>query len=343
MRERGYGKIINLSGGGGTGPRPNFSAYATAKAGWCASPRRWRARCEGIDVNAIAPGALNTRMRDDVLEAGPELRGRGVRADPRPRRDVLRARDGARRLPRERGQRRRQRPPDRRPVGRLAHAARAGAGRRRLYAAPDRPVSDYTRTFLDEAAELARGLPVDTIDAIVDGLAAVREGGGRLFILGVGGGAGPRLARGQRLPQDLPTSRATRRPTTSPSSPRGSTTTAGRSAYAAWLKGSRLDAKDAVLIFWVGGGSREHGVSMNLVAAIELAREVGARIYGIVGKADGDTAQRRRRLHRRPRPGRAPHAARRGLPGRRLAPGRLPSPRWPPSAGKWESIAGGSN
>ena len=48
----------------------------------------------------------------------------------------------------------------------------------------------YTRHFLDEAAELARGLPVDTIDAMVDGLAAVRDGGGRLFILGVGGGAG---------------------------------------------------------------------------------------------------------------------------------------------------------
>ena len=49
---------------------------------------------------------------------------------------------------------------------------------------------DYTRTFLDEAAELARGLPVDTIEAMADGLAAVRERGGRLFILGVGGGAG---------------------------------------------------------------------------------------------------------------------------------------------------------
>ena len=75
MRERGYGKIINLSGGGGTGPRPNFSAYATAKAGVVRFTETLAREVEGIDVNAIAPGALNTRMRDDVLAAGPELAG----------------------------------------------------------------------------------------------------------------------------------------------------------------------------------------------------------------------------------------------------------------------------
>jgi NAD(P)-dependent dehydrogenase (short-subunit alcohol dehydrogenase family) len=75
MRERGYGKIINLSGGGGTGPRPNFSAYATAKAGVVRFTETLAREVEGIDVNAIAPGALNTRMRDDVLDAGPERAG----------------------------------------------------------------------------------------------------------------------------------------------------------------------------------------------------------------------------------------------------------------------------
>ena len=75
MRERGYGKIINLSGGGGTGPRPNFSAYATAKAGVVRFTETLAGEVGGIDVNAIAPGVLNTRMRDDVLEAGPELAG----------------------------------------------------------------------------------------------------------------------------------------------------------------------------------------------------------------------------------------------------------------------------
>ena len=97
MRERGYGKIVNLSGGGATGPRPNFSAYATAKAGVVRFTETLARELDGtgIDVNAIAPGALNTRMRDDVLNAGPELAGRGVRgrrataarrrSSPRPR------------------------------------------------------------------------------------------------------------------------------------------------------------------------------------------------------------------------------------------------------------------
>ena len=77
MRARGRGKIINLSGGGATGPRPNFSAYATAKAGLVRFTETLARELDGtgIDVNAIAPGPLNTRMRDDVLDAGPERAG----------------------------------------------------------------------------------------------------------------------------------------------------------------------------------------------------------------------------------------------------------------------------
>lgn len=77
MRERGRGKIINLSGGGATGPRPNFSAYATAKAGLVRFTETLARELDGtgIDVNAIAPGPLNTRMREDILDAGPELAG----------------------------------------------------------------------------------------------------------------------------------------------------------------------------------------------------------------------------------------------------------------------------
>jgi NAD(P)-dependent dehydrogenase (short-subunit alcohol dehydrogenase family) len=77
MRQRGYGKIVNLSGGGATGPRPNFSAYATAKAAVVRFTETLAAELAGtgVDVNAIAPGALNTRMRDDVLAAGPQRAG----------------------------------------------------------------------------------------------------------------------------------------------------------------------------------------------------------------------------------------------------------------------------
>jgi D-sedoheptulose 7-phosphate isomerase len=151
-------------------------------------------------------------------------------------------------------------------------------------------LSDYTRTFLAETAELARGLPVETIDALVDGLAAVRDAGGRLFVLGVGGGAGHAshavndFRKLAHLESYTPTDNVSE--LTARINDDG-----WESAYAAYLQGSRIGPADAVLVFSVGGGSREHNVSTNLVAALDLARSVGARIYGIVGRADGETAR----------------------------------------------------
>lgn len=77
MRARGYGKVINVSGGGATGPRPRFSAYATAKCGLVRFTETLAAELasSGIDVNAIAPGPMNTAMLDQVLEAGPDAVG----------------------------------------------------------------------------------------------------------------------------------------------------------------------------------------------------------------------------------------------------------------------------
>ena len=72
MRERGYGKIINLSGGGATAPRPYFSAYAASKAAVVRFTETLAAEVEGIDVNAIAPGPLPTRMLDEVRATGYE-------------------------------------------------------------------------------------------------------------------------------------------------------------------------------------------------------------------------------------------------------------------------------
>ena len=77
FRANGYGKIIQLSGGGATSPRPRLSAYAASKAAVVrfAETLAEEVRGTGIDVNAIAPGALNTRMLDEVIEAGPERVG----------------------------------------------------------------------------------------------------------------------------------------------------------------------------------------------------------------------------------------------------------------------------
>jgi len=77
FKAKGYGKIIQLSGGGATNPLPRLSAYAASKAAVVrfAETLAEELRGTGIDVNAIAPGALNTRLLDEVLEAGPSLVG----------------------------------------------------------------------------------------------------------------------------------------------------------------------------------------------------------------------------------------------------------------------------
>jgi D-sedoheptulose 7-phosphate isomerase len=148
----------------------------------------------------------------------------------------------------------------------------------------------YTQTFLAETAGIAQELPGDEIEAMAAGLASVRERGGRLFILGVGGGAGHAshavndFRKICHLESYTPVDNVSE--LTARTNDEGWETT-----FAAWLRTSRLGDRDAVLVFSVGGGSREHNVSMNLVHAVELAKEVGAAVYGIVGKSDGTTAQ----------------------------------------------------
>ena len=89
MRARGYGKIVNLSGGGATAPLPNISAYAASKAAIVRLTETFaeELRGSGVDVNAIAPGALNTRMLDQVLAAGPEAVGEDFYAKALKQRD----------------------------------------------------------------------------------------------------------------------------------------------------------------------------------------------------------------------------------------------------------------
>lgn len=148
----------------------------------------------------------------------------------------------------------------------------------------------FAAGYLEEVARIARELDVDRIEAMAVRLAAIREGGGRLFVLGAGGGAGhaSHAVNDFRKICDL----ETYAPSDNVSELTAWVNDEGwATAYARWLVGSRLSDRDAILVFSVGGGSREHDISMSLVNAIDLARERGALVLGVVGKPDGETAR----------------------------------------------------
>jgi D-sedoheptulose 7-phosphate isomerase len=134
--------------------------------------------------------------------------------------------------------------------------------------------------------ELAGAVDPGAVDAMARGLAAVRDRGGRLFILGVGGGAGhaSHAVNDFRKLCHL----ESYAPTDNVSELTARTNDDGwETSFSAWLEVSKLSARDALLVFSVGGGSREHNVSTNLVGAMEAARAVGASIYGVVGSPGG--------------------------------------------------------
>ena len=150
-------------------------------------------------------------------------------------------------------------------------------------------MSEFTSAFLDHAATVCGALDRALIDRMAQGLAEARDRGGRLFILGVGGGAGHagHAVNDFRKLCDM----EAYAPTDNVSELTARTNDEGwETVFAAWLAGSRLSDRDAVLVFSVGGGNAEHNVSMNLVQALKLARERGARIFGIVGRDGGYAA-----------------------------------------------------
>ena len=149
---------------------------------------------------------------------------------------------------------------------------------------------NFTSQFLSEVLQVASQFDAAAIDALVDELALVRDRGGRLFILGVGGSA----ANASHAVNDF------RKicgfecyaPTDNVSELTARTNDDGwSSVFVEWLKGSRLQARDGLLIFSVGGGNVEKNVSPNLVTAIQLAQQVGASVMGIVGRDGGFTAR----------------------------------------------------
>ena len=148
----------------------------------------------------------------------------------------------------------------------------------------------FTDDYLSESIALIDKLDRASIEALATGLARVREAGGRLFILGVGGSAG-HAGHAVNDFRKLCGFEAYA-PTDNVSELTARVNDEGwDTCFVEWLRGSRLRAGDGVLVFSVGGGNREKNVSVNLVRSLELAREVGAAVYGVVGRDGGFTAQ----------------------------------------------------
>jgi len=149
---------------------------------------------------------------------------------------------------------------------------------------------NYSDQYLRETAAIVSQLDTGLCDKAVELLAAVRERGGRLFILGVGGSA----ANASHAANDFRKLAGIEcyTPTDNISELTARTNDDGwSSVFADWLKVSRLNENDALLILSVGGGNVEKNISANLVKAMQLAKEYGTAILGIVGRDGGYTAQ----------------------------------------------------
>ncbi len=147
----------------------------------------------------------------------------------------------------------------------------------------------FSRQFLAEVQDIARQLDTDVLERMAALLAKIRDDGGRLFILGVGGSA----ANASHAVNDFRkiVGLEAYAPTDNVSELTARTNDEGWSTvFDRWLRVSKLNNRDGILVLSVGGGSPEKQVSPNLVSALQYARDIGARIMGIVGRDGGYTA-----------------------------------------------------
>jgi len=151
-------------------------------------------------------------------------------------------------------------------------------------------MTNFSKQFLAEATEVIAGLDTDQIEHAAKLLVEARGSGGRLFILGVGGSA----ANASHAVNDFRKIAGIEAyaPTDNVSELTARVNDEGWSTvFEAWLKTSRLNSKDLVLIFSVGGGDLTKNISPNLVAALQYAQSVKAKIVGVVGRDGGFTAK----------------------------------------------------
>ena len=147
----------------------------------------------------------------------------------------------------------------------------------------------FSETFLAEVQEVARRLDTSALEQMAALLAKIRDENGRLFVLGVGGSA----ANASHAVNDFRkiVGMETYAPTDNVSELTARTNDDGwATIFESWLRVSRLNRRDGILVLSVGGGSLDKQVSPNLVSALGYARSVGAKIIGIVGRDGGYTA-----------------------------------------------------
>lgn len=148
----------------------------------------------------------------------------------------------------------------------------------------------YAQQHVNEAIDILNKMDVSAIERIADLLAATKQGGGRIFFLGVGGSAGncSHAVNDFRKIVGI----ESYAPTDNVSELTARTNDEGwATIFVEWLKTSKLSARDAVFVFSVGGGNLEKNISPNLVMALQHAKTVGAKITGVVGRDGGYTAQ----------------------------------------------------
>lgn len=148
----------------------------------------------------------------------------------------------------------------------------------------------YAQQHLNEAIDILKRIDVGAIEKMADLLAGIKQNGGRIFFLGVGGSAGncSHAVNDFRKIVGI----ESYAPTDNVSELTARTNDEGwATIFVEWLKTSKLSAKDAVFVFSVGGGNLEKNISPNLVEALKLAKSVGAKVTGVVGRDGGYTGQ----------------------------------------------------
>ena len=154
----------------------------------------------------------------------------------------------------------------------------------------ERALMTFSERHLQEAREIIDAIDVDPIERMVSILVRLRDAGGRLFFLGVGGSAGNCSHAVNDFRKIVGIEAYA--PTDNVSELTARTNDEGwETVFVEWLKTSRLKVNDALFIFSVGGGNLEQNVSPNLVHALRYAKEIGAKVLGVVGRDGGYTAK----------------------------------------------------